>query len=254
MFTRDNKVFADTYKYLKHKTNPAVGLVIKGEEKDIEELDMTLPIKIELKGNLVTWENGKLAIIPNKMEYASIKEQIIKSRYSNDEQLAIMLNKDLSNDGLKFYNRMQEWRDFAGELARVIDEEGYQAITALEVAKEKKIAEILAYDSSSNVNSFTIGGIETWIDKATRVGLKLRFDAEKRLGRTETTLWHNSIQFPLPLEGPVTALDMLDGIELYASACYDNTQQHLSNVKALDSVVEIESYDYTIGYPEKLNF
>jgi hypothetical protein len=254
MFTKGDKIYADTYKYLRHKTNPVVGLVIKGNESEIEEVDMTLPIQVVVKGNLITWENDKLAFIPHKMEYASIKEQIIKNRYSNDEQLAIILNKDLSEDGLKFYNRMQEWRDFAGELARIVDEEGYQAITALEVAKEKKITEILAYDSSSNVNSFTISGIETWIDKATRVGLKLRFDAEKRLGRTETTLWHNGIQFPLPLEGPITALDMLDGIELYASACYDNTQRHLSNVRALDSVVEIESYDYTIGYPEKLNF
>ena len=112
---------------------------------------------------------------------------------------------------------------------------------------------INAYDSSDHVNSFTISGISTWIDKATRVGLKLRFEAEMKMGKTETTLWQNGMQFPLPLAGDITALDILDGIELYASACYDTTQKHLAAVNNL-SVSEIKSYDYTADYPEKLSF
>lgn len=73
-------------------------------------------------------------------------------------------------------------------------------------------------------------------------------------GKTETTLWQNRMQFPLPLVNDVTALDMLDGIELYASACYDNTQRHLTNIGALSTVEEILAYNYTLGYPEKLRF
>jgi hypothetical protein len=125
---------------------------------------------------------------------------------------------------------------------------------SLECQKRLLRERILAYDSSEHVNSFSIGGVNTWLDKATRVGLKLRFEAEKRLGKTETTLWQNGMQFPLPLVGDVTALDMLDGIELYASACYDNTQRNLSVVSTLTSVDEIKDYDYTEGYPKKLLF
>lgn len=62
------------------------------------------------------------------------------------------------------------------------------------------------------------------------------------------------MQFPLPLVGEVTALDMLDGIELYASACYDVTQMHLAAVDGLASVEELKNYDYTSGYPEKIKF
>lgn len=120
--------------------------------------------------------------------------------------------------------------------------------------KQKLMEAVTRYDSSPNVNSFYISDVQTWLDKATRVGLKLRFEAEKRLGKTETTLWQNGMQFPLPLVGDVTALDMLDGIELYASACYDNTQRHLTNIGALSTVEEILAYDYTLGYPEKLRF
>jgi hypothetical protein len=47
---------------------------------------------------------------------------------------------------------------------------------------------------------------------------------------------------------------MLYAIELYASACYDNTQRHLAAIKELQTIEEIESYDYKAGYPEKLRF
>lgn len=125
---------------------------------------------------------------------------------------------------------------------------------SLECQKRLLRERITAYDSSEHVNSFLIGGILTWLDKATRVGLKLRFEAEQRAGKTETTLWQDGMQFPLPLVGEVTALGMLDGIELYASACYDVTQMHLATISGMQSVEEMRNYDYTQGYPEKLKF
>ena len=125
---------------------------------------------------------------------------------------------------------------------------------SMECQKRLLRERIMAYDSSDHVNSFTIGGYPTWLDKATRVGLKLRFEAELRLGKTETTLWQNGMQFPLPLVGDLTALDMLDGIELYASSCYDVTQKHLAAIDTLASVDEVKNYDYLDGYPKKLTF
>lgn len=47
---------------------------------------------------------------------------------------------------------------------------------------------------------------------------------------------------------------MLNAIELYASACYDNTQMHIAYIKSMEDIETIKSYDYTIGYPEKLRF
>lgn len=117
--------------------------------------------------------------------------------------------------------------------------------------KEYKIEEIFRHDSSIEVNGFYIEGHEMWLDKATRVGLKLRFDAEIANGQTNTALWYNGVQFPLELN---SALHMLNAIELYASACYDNTQAHIANVKALEDVEAMKNYDYRTGYPEKLRF
>lgn len=251
MFVKDNRVYADTYKYLQHKSLNIVALSFVGNADDFHEVDMKLPIEASVVGNMIFWEGKKLAILPKKTDYASIKEHVIKSRYSNDEQIAIMLNKGKTADGDLQYSRMQAWRDFASELARVVDVEGYEAVTAVAVAKEKKLAEIAAYDGSSSVNGFFINGIEVWLDKDTRAGLKLRFEAEIATGKTETTLWYKGMQFPLPLN---LAMQMLYAIEVYASACYDNTQSHYAAVKNLYSVEEVNAYDYTVGYPEKLSF
>ena len=121
----------------------------------------------------------------------------------------------------------------------------------LEDVKRSKVDEILAYDSSEAVNEFTIGGQSVWLDKATRAGLLLRFEAESKVGREQTTLWNNGQSYTLPL---ADAMQMLIALELYASECYDNTQMHLANVQKLDTIEAVEAYDYTIGYPNKLAF
>ena len=121
----------------------------------------------------------------------------------------------------------------------------------LEDVKRNKVDEILAYDSSEAVNEFTIGGQAVWLDKATRAGLLLRFEAESKVGRTETTLWDKGQSFTLPLP---QAQQLLLALELYASECYDNTQRHIGEVQKLDTIEAVEAYDYTIGYPAKLAF
>ena len=47
---------------------------------------------------------------------------------------------------------------------------------------------------------------------------------------------------------------MLSSLELYALNCYNVTAQHKSSVEAMETVEELESYDYTEVYPEKLVF
>jgi hypothetical protein len=90
-----------------------------------------------------------------------------------------------------------------------------------------------------------------WLDKATRAGLLLRFEAEGKAMRETTTLWYEGQSYTLPL---AQAQQILIALELYASACYDNTQSHIAAVMALESKEAVEAYDYTGGYPEKLSF
>ena len=122
---------------------------------------------------------------------------------------------------------------------------------SISVKKKTLIEEIITYDSSDEVNVFYINGLPVWLDKNTRAGLKLRFEAEIAKGKTVTTLWHENMEFPLLLN---LATQMLYDIEVYASDCYDNTQRHIAEVNRLEDIQAIEGYDYTTGYPDKLTF
>lgn len=121
----------------------------------------------------------------------------------------------------------------------------------LERTRHAKLMEIADYDASEKVNEFSIGEYKVWLDKATRAGLMLRFQAEQAMGKTETVLWYEGMSFPLNLE---IAFQMLFALENYASMCYDNTQNHISKVKSISSQKELDSYDFTAGYPTKLQF
>lgn len=117
--------------------------------------------------------------------------------------------------------------------------------------KKMKRDEILRYDSSYEVNQFCMQEHGIWLDKATRAGLMLRLQAEKAMGKETTTLWNEGVMFELPI---ANAMQMLLAIEVYASECYDNTQRHMAAVEVLESKEAIESYDYRVGYPVKLEF
>lgn len=118
-------------------------------------------------------------------------------------------------------------------------------------ARHKLRNSIISYDSSSDVNCFYMQGKKMWLDKATRAGLMLRFQAEQVMGNESTTLWYGGEQYEIPLLG---AFQMLYALEVYASQCYDNTQRHLANIANLETIEEVEAYDYKEGYPEKLEF
>lgn len=122
---------------------------------------------------------------------------------------------------------------------------------ALDVAKEEAIEQITEYDQSEDVNSFTLQGKQMWLPKETRVGLVNSITIEKNTGKETTVLWFGGEKYELPVD---TALQMLSALELYALECYNVTAAHKAAVNALESVEDVVAYDYTQGYPEKLNF
>lgn len=118
MFTKGNTVYADAFKYLKHKEKNIIALSVKGSADDYEELPMNDPLNVEVVGKMIFWNNRMFANCPAKLTRDAVKTSIIKSRYSNDDQIAIMLNKDESEEDTMYYNKMQEWREFAAYIAK----------------------------------------------------------------------------------------------------------------------------------------
>lgn len=121
----------------------------------------------------------------------------------------------------------------------------------LEYAKEQKIAEIDAYDSSSEVNSFTIGGNPMWLTVEERQQLATQISANESVGRTEMTKWFGGHSFTFPI---ATWRQMLTALEVYAGDALNVTESHKAAVMAMTTIEEVEAYDITQGYPEKINF
>lgn len=117
--------------------------------------------------------------------------------------------------------------------------------------KRTKTAELNIYDHSIEVNSFFVGDIQAWIDRDTRVSLMNSTTILKNSGQETTTLWLNGQSFTIPCDG---LIQMLGTLEIYALQCYNVTEQHKSNINSLESIVDVNNYDFKTGYPEKLTF
>ena len=153
----------------------------------------------------------------------------------------------------EYYNQL-----LAGQSAGLIiveSKNGYPILVEyeydIEEVRKMKISEIQIFDKSTNVNYFEIEGESMWLDKSTRVGLFNSISIEKNAGKTHTILWYDAVKYVIPIPD---ALAMLNALELYALNCYNVTQSHIAAVRSLQTIEEIENYDYTIGYPEKLSF
>lgn len=121
----------------------------------------------------------------------------------------------------------------------------------IEEARKMKVSEIQSFDKSSNVNSFKLRAKSMWLDKSTRVGLFNSISIEKQMGKADTILWYDATKYIIPISD---ALSMLDEIEMYALNCYNVTQSHIAAVRSLQTITEVENYNFKVGYPAKLNF
>ena len=112
-------------------------------------------------------------------------------------------------------------------------------------------ADIDAYDKSSAVNEFFLGGRSMWLDDATRTRLAKRFDTDERDGKEVTRIVYEGTAYTLPIQ---TARGLLYQLESYAKKCFDRTNEHQATVAALGSIEAVIGYDYTTGYPPKPEF
>ena len=74
---------------------------------------------------------------------------------------------------------------------------------------------------------------------------------EKNTGKETSTLWFGNLKLDI---SPDAAIQMLSALELYALECYNVTAEHKAKVKAMNDINSINSYNYTVNYPDKLKF
>ena len=120
------------------------------------------------------------------------------------------------------------------------------------LAKKDMIEKIEDFDNSPSVNSFIINdAISAWFTVQERLNYKQSVEAAKLLGLPSLDFYVGDVMLNI---SPSDAELMLAQIQLYADKCFIVTKQHKLTVQNLTSVNDVLSYDYTVGYPEKLNF
>lgn len=117
-------------------------------------------------------------------------------------------------------------------------------------SKAEKIVEIDTFDKSPEVNAFVVNGVTAWLDKSDRVGLMNSIQIEQNCGKATTMLWLGGQSFEM---GCTKAIQLLSAVELYAMECYNVTATHKAEVASLTAIDDVEAYDVTAGYPQKVS-
>lgn len=109
MFTVSDKIYASAGNLLKKEN--WIGFKCKASDNITEIPIITDDIKI--KNNMFIWNNGKnqLPIISNGT-HEDYKKRLISKIFSNDDQIALILNKDLDKESSIAFEEMQNWRSY----------------------------------------------------------------------------------------------------------------------------------------------
>ena len=195
--------------------------------------------------------------------YGAIVSALIRIRYSQSEVEAIMRNllgkkMDAENEFEALNTWCNQCKTRAAYLMNLgekeydlVSEEWRERCKAtLEKAKKEKLAAILAYDTSSDVNGFMLNGNKVWLDKGTRVGLMNSIQITRDMGQDTTTLWFDGYKLEVRCD---MAIMLLSSLEMYALECFNVTAAHKKAVSELTTIEEVEAYDYKTGYPKQLD-
>lgn len=126
-----------------------------------------------------------------------------------------------------------------------------EPVDMLEQAKAQKQEEIDAYDTSENVNGFFYNEVFMWLDRKTRATLRNTIDSLKIFGRETLNIWYNEINITLSVQ---EAEYLLAALEVYATDCYNVTATHKNYVNNLTNIEDVNAFDVTADYPQRLHF
>lgn len=117
--------------------------------------------------------------------------------------------------------------------------------------RAQKLNELSMYDNSSAVNEFIINGVGAWFTPSERTNYSSSVSAAKLLGVEMLSFYVSGIKLDVPTDA---AERMLAAVMLYADSCFIVTKQHEAAINSLETIEEINNYDFEVGYPEKLVF
>lgn len=173
--------------------------------------------------------------------------------YKEENGKRIWLHNILILDNKQIINPTEDQILAAG----YIKYEKQETQESLSQVLQNKIQEILEWDSSTNVNLCYINhnghSFPYWASKEERNDLKAALNDCLNIGRDIYRLDLRDINVSITTSCD-QLLQVLSALEVYAIDCYNKTTDHIYAVKNLSNLEDIQNYNYTEGYPEKLIF
>lgn len=118
MYKVRDKVYADAGKILIGQSK--MGYVFQGELSEFSEEDIIID-DMRIEGKFLIYSNGRIReLYDPSATYEELKAKYVKRHYSNDDQIAIMLNHGRSEEDDMVFEKMQEWREWCGVLAKKV--------------------------------------------------------------------------------------------------------------------------------------
>ena len=118
MYKVRNKVYAEAGSILIGKNKR--GYSFLGEVSDFSEKAIRLD-DMKVDGQFLVYSDGLIReLYDPSATYEQLKAKYVKRLFSNDDQIAIMLNKDKSAADAELFDKMQEWRNWCGVLAKKV--------------------------------------------------------------------------------------------------------------------------------------
>lgn len=116
-------------------------------------------------------------------------------------------------------------------------------------AKNEMLANISRYDNSEEVNGFSFEGVpgKYWFTVQERLNYKQSVEAAKILEKDEVSFYVGNMAMSVNVD---KAVYLLAKLQEYADECYMVTKAHELAVNALETIEEVDAYDYKAGYPE----
>lgn len=192
----------------------------------------------------------------NRIEYAkdvytTAEGELILNFKANPELMKQYGFKKLIDSPVAFDANYQTYKVSYVEDADTITVQYDIVYLPIETLKEVKLNELVDYDKSDNVNTFTVNGVNAWFDKENRAALSTSIESASLLGETEITFVVNDKEFSINIQA---AKQMLATVQRYADKCFLVTESHKRAIKGLSKAEDIVSYDVTTGYPTKVTF
>lgn len=186
--------------------------------------------------------------------YIALEEALNPTYYPNLGNTLEDYNKGewvlLSQDQVKFLE--DNPKASVEEVWKMELDNKVEKIRTLEDAKKEKLSQLNEFDTSDKVNAFTINGALTaWFSVQERLNYKQSVEAAKMMKVDKLSFYVGNNILEVETD---KAAQMLASLQLYADACFMTTKAHMIKIESLQTIVEVDNYDFTTDYPEKLNF